>query len=58
MKTTTLSILVFLLLSTSVSFSQTEIKAPKGYSNDIGNMISMLDNLKGRVERNVRNLEQ
>lgn len=51
-----LSIIV-LFLSTSSSFSQNEIKAPKGYSNDIGNMISMLDNLKQRVERNVRNLD-
>lgn len=45
-------------LSTSSVFSQSEIKAPKGYSNDIGNMISMLDNLKQRVVRNVANLDQ
>lgn len=58
MKSKALSILVIVFLSTSISFSQSEIKAPKGYSNDIGNMISMLDNLKRRVERHVRNLDQ
>ena len=51
-------LLLTLVLTTSYSFSQNEIKAPKGYSNDIGNMISMLDNLKSRVERHVRNLDQ
>lgn len=40
------------------SFAQNEIKPPRGYSNDIGNMISMLDNLKQRVERHVINLNQ
>ncbi|WP_282044211.1 DUF664 domain-containing protein [Winogradskyella flava] len=57
-KTQVLPVLLILLLSTSTLFSQIEIKVPKGYSNDIGNMISMLDNLKGRVERIVRNLDQ
>lgn len=51
-------LLLTLVISTSYTFSQNEIKAPKGYSNDIGNMISMLDNLKKRVERNVKNLDQ
>lgn len=46
------------VLSTSYLFSQNEIKPPKGYSNDIGNMIAMLDNLKERVERHVVNLNQ
>ncbi|EDP72141.1 hypothetical protein FBALC1_13607 [Flavobacteriales bacterium ALC-1] len=52
---------IFFLLTflcTSFLFSQSEVKPPKGYSNDIGNMISMLDNLKKRVERHVRNLDQ
>jgi hypothetical protein len=49
---------LFTSLTTLLSFSQSEIKAPKGYSNDIGNMISMLDNLKRRVERHVVNLDQ
>ncbi len=59
MKTSFLSLIiaVFFLSTTSV-FSQSEIKPPKGYSNDIGNMISMLDNLKKRVERHVVNLDQ
>ncbi|WP_296316957.1 DinB family protein [Winogradskyella sp. UBA3174] len=52
---------IFLLLifsSSSLSYAQNEIKPLKGYSNDIGNMISMLDNLKQRVERHVKNLDQ
>lgn len=52
------SLILIAFLITSFSFSQSEIKPPKGYSNDIGNMISMLDNLKKRVERHVVNLDQ
>ena len=52
----TLTLVAF--FTASFLFSQTEIKPPKGYSNDIGNMISMLDNLKKRVERHVVNLDQ
>lgn len=47
-----------ILFISSSMFSQSEIKPPKGYSHDIGNMISMLDNLKRRVERNVSGLDQ
>lgn len=50
--------LLITLLSMSFICAQNEIKAPKGYTNDIGNMISMLDNLKKRVERHVDNLDQ
>lgn len=50
--------LFVVLITSSYSFSQNEIKPPKGYTHDIGNMVSMLDNLKQRVERNVRNLNQ
>ena len=46
---------MFLSISTN---AQNTIEPPKGYSHDIGNMISMLDNLKERVERNVTNLDQ
>jgi hypothetical protein len=38
--------------------AQNTIKTPRGFSNDIGQMISMLDNLKSRVERHVVNLDQ
>ncbi len=51
-------LLLVTFLSTSCIFAQSEIKPPKGYTNDIGNMISMLDNLKKRVERHVVNLDQ
>lgn len=53
--------LTFVLLLFAFSwtiFAQNTIKVPKGYSDDIGQMISMLDNLKSRVERNVANLDQ
>lgn len=53
-----ITLLLAIVFATSYSFSQNEIKPPKGYTNDIGNMISMLDNLKQRVERNVVNLDQ
>ncbi len=53
-----LSLLLVLFLVCLPLFSQNTIKPPKGYSQDIGNMISMLDNLKQRVERNVAGLDQ
>lgn len=56
MKTSTFFLV--LLFVCSPLFSQSEIKPPKGYSQDIGNMISMLDNLKRRVERNILGLDQ
>ena len=46
------------VLSTSALFAQYEIKPPKGYTTEIGNMVSMLDNLKQRVERLVVDLDQ
>ena len=52
-------VLIVLLLAIIPSVvAQSSIEIPKGYSNDIGQMISMLDNLKSRVERNVNNLDQ
>lgn len=47
-----------LFLSTSSLQAQLEIKAPEGYSRDIGQMVSMLDNLKKRLERYVSLLDQ
>ncbi|WP_296701612.1 DinB family protein [Algoriphagus sp.] len=46
----------FLLISYH-SFCQ-EIKPPKGYSNDIGNMVAMLDDIKGRIHRITMNMNQ
>ncbi|WP_298903662.1 DUF664 domain-containing protein [uncultured Psychroserpens sp.] len=55
----TVSLVFALFLSSVTLFAQrSEIKIPKGYSNDVGQMVSMLDNLKARVERNVRGLDQ
>lgn len=52
-----ISTLVFFLFI-SESQSQNTIKSAKGYSDNIGNMITMLDDLKGRVTRSVSNLSQ
>ena len=52
-----LLLLATLIFSLNVN-AQYKIEAPKGYTNDIGNMVSMLDNLKSRVERIVSNLNQ
>lgn len=49
--------IVLLLVSITIN-AQYAIEPPKGYTHDIGNMISMLDNLKQRVENNVKNLDQ
>ena len=49
--------LCFLLLSVAAT-AQYKIEPPKGYSQNIGNMVSMLDNLKERVENNVKKLDQ
>lgn len=51
--TFTLSLLAFGSLN-----AQNVIKPAKGFSDDIGNMITMLDDLKGRVTRSVSNLDQ
>ncbi len=48
--------LALLIFSLSAS-AQYSIEPPEGYSHDIGNMISMLDNLKERVEQNVVTLD-
>lgn len=57
MKNLLLSTLAFLLFL-SATQSQNIIKPAKGYSDDIGNMIVMLEDLKGRVTRSVSNLDQ
>lgn len=53
-----LALILVAVVFYSNSFAQSTVEAPKGYSNDIGQMISMLDNLKKRVERHVVNLDQ
>ena len=53
-----LSLILVAILCSYSATAQSTIEVPKGYSHDIGQMISMLDNLKRRVERNVINLDQ
>jgi hypothetical protein len=52
--------LSFMLLSVinSTVFCQNEIKPIEGYSTQIGNMVSMLDDLKSRVTTSVVDLDQ
>ncbi|RMB57652.1 DinB family protein [Dokdonia sinensis] len=38
--------------------AQNKIEAPRGYSPQVGNLVSMLEDLKGRVTRSVQNLSQ
>ena len=54
-----ISISVILILLCSISTNgQNIIKPVKGYSTQIGNMVSMLEDLKGRVTNSVVNLPQ
>ena len=41
---------------TSPIFGQYEIVPPKGFTNDIGHMVAMLDDLKGRITQRVQSL--
>lgn len=52
-----LLLVITLLLGVNAT-SQYAIEPSKEYSHDIGNMVVMLDNLKGRVERLVGHLNQ
>ncbi len=54
---TLVKLLFFAILSVSIQ-AQNTIEPSKEFTQDIGNMISMLDNLKSRVERHVLNLNQ
>jgi len=53
----TLITIVFILVSTISTEAQT-IKSEKGYSTQIGNMVSMLEDLKSRITRRIANLNQ
>ncbi|MEM6396625.1 MAG: DinB family protein [Bacteroidota bacterium] len=56
-KIITLLLLPCFFSSASLLQAQT-IEAPRGYSPQIGNLVSMLDDLKERVTRSVRDLDQ
>jgi len=49
--------MMILLISISAN-SQNVIKPKKGYDTQIGNVVTMLEDLKGRVTRSVANLDQ
>ncbi|AXG71237.1 hypothetical protein KORDIASMS9_03494 [Kordia sp. SMS9] len=50
---------LFLILSVNCSVNaQSTIEVPKGYTTQIGNMVSMLEDLKTRVTSSVKNLSQ
>lgn len=59
MKTKTFSLfLAFIMIYTIPLKAQNEIKPPKGYSTQIGNLVAMLEDLKKRVTNSVINLNQ
>jgi uncharacterized damage-inducible protein DinB len=51
------SILFLVFIGSNTLLAQ-EIKPEKGYSNDIGNVVAMMDDLKRRVTSSVENLNQ
>lgn len=51
------SIILILIFNISTS-GQTIIKPPKGYSTEIGNMVSMLEDLKARLTRSISELTE
>ena len=44
------------MLFSSTAFGQYTIESPKGYTTQIGNMVAMLEDLKGRVSNSVDDL--
>jgi hypothetical protein len=47
--------MVFMLsLSSATLNAQNVIKPPRGYSTQVGNIVSMMEDLKGRVTNSVR----
>lgn len=56
----TLLLTISILSTTSYGFAQTSIAPAKGYDHDIGNMVAMLEDLKGRIVMSTQelNLEQ
>jgi uncharacterized damage-inducible protein DinB len=49
---------LFLTLNANSVSAQNIIKSPKGYSTQIGNIVSMMEDLKRRVTNSVANLNQ
>lgn len=52
------SLLAFLILTTTVTSAQYEMKPAEGYSSNIGLMVSMLEDLKVRITEQVKDLSQ
>lgn len=52
-----LKILIFLSLTTTITFAQYEIKPAEGYSPNIGVMVDMLEDLKNRITDEVKDLD-
>jgi len=51
-----LTSIILLFIFNISTYGQTIIEPPKGYSTEIGNMVSMLEDLKARVTRSVSEL--
>lgn len=52
-----LKFLIFLSLTTTITFAQYEIKPAEGYSPNIGVMVDMLEDLKNRITDEVKDLD-
>lgn len=51
-----LTSIIFISMFSMTTFGQNTIEPPKGYTTQIGNIVSMLEDLKGRVTNSVSNL--
>jgi len=58
MKKRTLCLVFLAVCFSSTLYAQSTIEVPKGYSTQIGNMVSMLEDLKARLTASVVNLNQ
>lgn len=52
------TLLSFLFLTSTLITAQYEIKPSEDYSHDIGVMVAMLEDLKGRITEQVKDLDQ
>jgi len=52
------TLLTLLFLTTTIGFSQYEIKPSTEYSHNIGVMVSMLEDLKDRISEEIKDLNQ
>ena len=52
------TLFTFLIMISTFTYGQNLIKPEKGFANDIGNLVSMLNDLKGRITSSVQGMNQ